>query len=135
MSQKSVFRRAEQAECEAKIRDEWLLRPREGLTTEESKEVQTEIDNIVAADQPAEKITTCRGAVTLFFCASPNESQRQELRKLAKVSSLTDVIASGCQQADCAGQEVAIADTFSSHAMTANRASCAKSELKSDFPD
>lgn len=79
-SQKSVFRRTEQAECEAKIRDEWLLRPREGLTTEESKEVQTEIDNIVAADQPAEKITTCRGAVTLFFCASPSESQRQELR-------------------------------------------------------
>lgn len=72
----------DQAACKTKIKEEWLLWPLGGLARPELERIEAQMQSILGSASAFERITTCGGAVVLFWCASPNEQQREQIEEI-----------------------------------------------------
>jgi len=78
----------DQAECIARINDEWLLWPSEAHSREKADAIEGKIVSILGSDSTLGRITARDGTVLLFWCASPSEAQREQVATLEEVRRL-----------------------------------------------
>ena len=75
----------DQAECVAKIEHEWLIWPINRLSLDDAKSVEAVVREVLDPDQSLDKVTTHHGDAILFWCASPNDEQRERINSIDKV--------------------------------------------------